>query len=202
MKKILITLATLVVFSSFSACASFLNDEQSLPEPTPTVKTTVTPTLTAKPSPSSVSSKEAEINSEPMIDIPDEPDFGYPAIETSPHFYLEFLTDETASKLSDYEEFIEFPDEENFRVILTPKAKMVTLEYCSLKFNEETSKMEIDEVIFSANDISEEKPFIVDWYSPGVMPQRAVNFTYENDESSMLTLQISGKDGAVFLANE
>jgi len=75
-------------------------------------------------------------------------------------------------------------------------------KFSRISFNESDGSVNYteDEVLYSQNELTPEKPLVV-WVSfPGALPQRGISFVDENGIERRFVINMSGEDGSILLS--
>lgn len=148
------------------------------------------PTPPKRPGPALSKMKEPPATPEPIPPIIEE-------VEIS----IDVLKDELLDKYASFEEFIEFDDEGFQRIIITTNVLVKDFKFIEIGFEERDSNIVLleDKVLYSLEELSPEKPFLVTWMDQGTIPHRGISFVDESNEVRNFYITMSGEDGSLLL---
>lgn len=139
-------------------------------------------------------------SSTPDSDMPESTD---PIVSETEDVSLrvDYATDELLSKYDSFEEFVEFKDEDYQKIVFTTNITVKDFKFIEVAYKEEDSNISFFEnkVLYSLDELSPEKPFIVTWMEQGAIPHRGISFVDETNTTRYFYIAMSGKDGSLLL---
>ncbi|HZJ90355.1 MAG: hypothetical protein GXY99_03745 [Clostridiaceae bacterium] len=174
------------------------------------------PTQTTKPSTSETEeeSKETEATTtttEKTTEAPEPTTFTTEQVTEAPEptvsivekvmITADYASDEILSSYDSFSEFIESEDISQ-RIIFTTNVGVKSFSFIEVIYKEKDGEFAFFEngVLYSIEDFSPEKPFLVSWMETGAIPNRGISFVDESDTTRYFYLASSGEDGSLILA--
>ena len=114
---------------------------------------------------------------------------------------LDLMRDELLDKYASYEEFIEFDDESYQKIIINTNVAVKDFKFIEIGYEEkENSPVFLEnKILYSLEQLSPEKPFIVTWMEQGAIPHRGISFVDESNATRYFYITASGEDGSLVL---
>ncbi len=113
----------------------------------------------------------------------------------------DYATDEILSAYDSFSEFIE-SEEISQKIIFTTNVGVKSFSFIEVIYKEKDGEFAFFEngELFSTEDFSPEKPFLVSWMETGAIPNRGISFVDESGTTRYFYLASSGEDGSLILA--
>ena len=88
------------------------------------------------------------------------------------------------------------------RVMFTTNTAAKNFKFIVVGYREYGDEIKFfeEDVLYSLDELTPEKPLVVMWLEQGTIPQRGISFTDENNNTRYFYLSQSGNDGSLFLA--
>lgn len=156
----------------------------------------------ANPSaPDSDSSQPPKPSDSGIDEVLDSPEPSDPVTEKA-LVNVDYATDELLSKYDSFSEFTEFEDEGFQKIIFTTNIAVKDFKFIEVGFKDDNIDFTFFEsdVLYSLEELSPAKPFVVSWMEQGSIPHRGISFIDETGATRHFCITMSGEDGSVFLA--
>ena len=113
----------------------------------------------------------------------------------------DFATDKVLNNYSSFDEFIEFKEDGCQRIIFTSNTSIRDFNYIEVGNKDSGSNIIYFEnsVLYTLDELTPEKPFIVTWMEQGLIPHRGITFKDENNTKRYFYISMSGADGSLLL---
>jgi hypothetical protein len=111
---------------------------------------------------------------------------------------VDYATDELINKYDAVEEF----EEAGFqKIIFTTNRAVKNFRFIEISYQEEDGNIKFIEnkVLYSIDELLQERPFVVTWMEQGAIPHRGVAFDDESGTTRHFYLSMSGEDGSLLL---
>ena len=114
---------------------------------------------------------------------------------------VDLATDELLSIYDSYFEFIEFEDENYQKIIFTTNIAIKNFRFIEIGFKDEDTDFTFFEnkELYSIEELSPTKPFVVTWLEQGTIPHRGISFMDETGTIRYFYISMSGMDGSLLL---
>ena len=114
---------------------------------------------------------------------------------------VDYATDELLSKYDFLDKFVEFEDEGYQKIIFTTNIKVKDFRFIEVGYEEKDMNVTFFEnkVLYSMEELSPEKPFVVTWMEWGSIPHRGISYVDETNNTRYFYIAMSGKDGSLLL---
>lgn len=114
---------------------------------------------------------------------------------------IDLKRDEFLGKYASYEEFIEFDEDDYQKIVITTNVAVKDFKFIEIGFEEKEANVVFSEnkVLYSLEELSPEKPFIVTWMEQGAIPHRGISFVDETNATRCFYIAASGEDGSLVL---
>ncbi|MEA4946474.1 MAG: hypothetical protein VB058_02765 [Oscillospiraceae bacterium] len=110
-------------------------------------------------------------------------------------FHISLATDELSKKYDSFHEYIN--DEGGARLIIWPDTEAKDFAFISISIRQEDLAGKLSyfagDTLFLVDELSPEKPFVVDLLIPGAMPAYGISFVDENGVEKYYIIQLSGR---------
>lgn len=148
------------------------------------------------PSPDKVeaqSSPTVEQSSLTQTETPSTPAPSEFADSTLGNLHIALATDKLLNKYNSFYEYIN--DEDGARLIIWTDTEIKDFSFISIKNDNKGTKLSYfaGDTLFSANEFTPEKPFVVNLRIPGTVPAYGISFVDENGAEKYYTIQLSGR---------
>lgn len=110
------------------------------------------------------------------------------------NLHIELATDELLNKYDLYHEHIN--DEAGARLIITTDTEIKDFAFISIKSEDTGNKLcyFAGNTLFSVDEMSPQKPFVVKLLFPGSLPSYGISFVDENGVQRYFAINLSGRD--------
>lgn len=114
---------------------------------------------------------------------------------------VDYVTDELLNQYDSFLEFVEFEDENYQKIVFTTNVPAKDFKFIEIDFSEEDGDIVFfeKEVLYSLDELTAEKPFLVDWIPWGAIPHRGISFVDEKGDTRYFSIIMSGEDGSLYL---
>jgi hypothetical protein len=117
---------------------------------------------------------------------------------------LDYATEELLSKAYAFDEFGDTNSEYQVKAVFTANIVVREFKYVELRYSDTPSdndafSFHIDKVLYSADELSPEKPLVVTMLLDGAIPNRGISYMDENGTTRCFTISMSGKDDSLLL---
>jgi hypothetical protein len=109
------------------------------------------------------------------------------------------MTEETAGEFEAFTEFKEFEDEGYQKVLIMTDNAVKDVKFVNIQDQGLAAFEREDNVLYSFDELTPEKPFMVTWMEWGTMPHRGLSFVDANNETRFFYLHMSGEDGSLLI---
>ncbi len=108
-------------------------------------------------------------------------------------FHIALATDELLNKYDSFYEYIN--DKNGARLIIWTDIEVKDFSFISIKNDNTGSELSYfaGDTLFSVDEFSPEKPFVVNLLIPGTVPAYGISFVDENGVEKYYTIQLSGR---------
>ncbi|MEA4895463.1 MAG: hypothetical protein VB064_09375 [Oscillospiraceae bacterium] len=110
---------------------------------------------------------------------------------------VDYATDELINKYDSFYEFVEFKDEGYQKIIFTTCISVKDFRFIEVGYKDED--INVNKVLYSMEELSPEKPFVVTWMEWGSIPHRGISFVDETNKIRYFYIAMSGEDGSLLL---
>lgn len=114
---------------------------------------------------------------------------------------VDYASDELLSEYDSFSEFIEFEDEGFQKIIFTTNIAVKDFRFIEVGYKDDDIDFTFfeNDVLYSLEELSPAKPFVVTWMEQGTIPHRGISFIDETGATRYFCIAMSGEDGSVFL---
>lgn len=117
--------------------------------------------------------------------------------------HIDYAKEDLLAHPETFDEFIADESEYQVKVVFTTDTAIKDFKYVELSFNEapESGKSEftVTKELYSLAELSPNRPLVIGMTFEGIIPNRGISFIDENGKTKYYTIQMSGKDGSLFL---
>ena len=202
MKRLCIILIALLCVGILSGCAvaqvlDQMQEDESQSALADRIREVQPPASASQPPASS--SRASASSSEPPVSSSEPPASSSQAQPEDVIISIDYATDEALSRYASYQEFIEFADYP--KIIITTNSMLSNFFFVELVFSENASGIafNVNNLLYSADQVTPEKPFVVTWMEQGAIPNRGIICTDVYDVPKCFTISMSGEDGSLLL---
>lgn len=114
---------------------------------------------------------------------------------------VDYATDELLSQYDSFAEFIEFEDENPQKIIFTTNIPVRDFGFIEVAYKDQDMNVTFfeNQLLYSLEELSPTKPFLVTWIEQGALPHRGISFIDETDRTRYFYIAMSGEDGSLLL---
>jgi hypothetical protein len=114
---------------------------------------------------------------------------------------VESAADDVLTQYDSVNEFIEFKEAGYQRIIIEVDIAVKSFKFIEIGIRENSADNLYYEksVLFSLDELSPEKPFVVTWMDQGALPHRGISFVDDNNAVRYFYINMSGLDGSLSL---
>jgi len=114
---------------------------------------------------------------------------------------VDYATDELLSKYDSFDEFVEFEDEGYQKIVFTTAIAVKDFRFIEVGYKDENMNVTFFENkgLYSLEELSPEKPFVVTWMEWGSIPHRGISFVDETNTTRYFYIAMSGENASLHL---
>lgn len=118
---------------------------------------------------------------------------------------VDYLTEALLEQYKSYDEYVE-PENAAYQVKIlfeisaTVKDVRFLVIYLDESGEDGSLNFYVDKTLYSMDTLPPEKPLVVGTVFEGLLPTRAISFVDENNTTRYYSVEMSGKDGSIFLS--
>lgn len=117
---------------------------------------------------------------------------------------LDYATEELLSTANAFDEFVDANSEYQVKAVFTANIVVREFKYVELCYSDPASdnsafRFYIDKVLYSADELSPEKPLVVTMLLDGAIPNRGISYMDESGTTRCFTISMSGQDDSLLL---
>ena len=110
----------------------------------------------------------------------------------------DYVTEEFYNKYNTFDEFIDFSAPGYNKIYIRTNITIKDFKYIEAAYEPNIGLVEIS-VLYSQDELSPEKPFVVTWMQPGTLPNRGITFVDENNMERKFFVHASGFDDSLLI---